>query len=32
LSKAKRDQINRQISRMRFDGVIETIIKRWENS
>jgi polar amino acid transport system substrate-binding protein len=32
LNKAKRDQINKQISRMRFEGIIETIIKRWENS
>ena len=32
LSKIKRDQINKQISRMRFEGLIETILKRWENS
>ena len=32
LSEAKRDQINKQISRMRFEGLIETITKRWENS
>ena len=32
LSKAKRDQINSEISRMRFEGLIETIVKRWENS
>lgn len=32
ISKAKRDQINKQISRMRFEGLIETITKRWENS
>jgi ABC-type amino acid transport substrate-binding protein len=32
LSDGKRDQINRQISRMRFEGLIESIIKRWENA
>jgi ABC-type amino acid transport substrate-binding protein len=32
LSEAKRDQINKQISRLRFQGVIESIIKRWENA
>ena len=32
LNKANRDQINRHISRMRFEGIIETIIKRWETS
>lgn len=32
LGEAQRDLINREISRLRFDGVIETIIKRWENS
>jgi hypothetical protein len=32
LKEVKRDQINKQISRMRFDGLIETIIKRWETS
>lgn len=32
LSDAKRDQINGQISRMRFEGLIESIIKRWEKS
>jgi ABC-type amino acid transport substrate-binding protein len=32
LSETKRDLINKQISRMRFEGLIETIIKRWETS
>ncbi|MFN9630857.1 MAG: substrate-binding periplasmic protein [Cyanobacteriota bacterium] len=32
LSEAKRDQINQRISHMRFDGVIEAIVKRWQNS
>jgi ABC-type amino acid transport substrate-binding protein len=32
LSKAKRDQINKTISSLRFEDVVETIIKRWENS
>jgi ABC-type amino acid transport substrate-binding protein len=32
LSEANRDQINQRISHMRFDGVIEAIVKRWQNS
>ena len=32
LSKTKRDQINKTISSLRFEGVIETIVKRWQDS
>jgi len=32
LDKSQRDQINLEISRMRFDGEIEAIVKRWHGS
>ncbi|MEB3319110.1 MAG: hypothetical protein VKO39_13355 [Cyanobacteriota bacterium] len=32
LSGVKRDQINQPIAHMRFDGLIEALVKRWQDS